>query len=513
LIKRHIIWIVLAAQAVLLGYRLDLLPIWGDERYTLETSARSPGGIVRALRVDVHPPFYYFLVKAWLKLPLPGSPLDRARALSALVALLATLAFYLLWLRPLPFERQILFFSLWVFSPFLLLYARMARSYTLQLLLALIAIRLARDWLRSPADAGKMASYAAAAIALLYTHYLPGLAVVAGTAALGLWRRQWQHAAGVAAIALAYLPWLGTLIQTSSAVMRARPYWVSSNAAVENGVKLAYSFAAFHFGESIPAWAMLPALLVLPGILWSLWEGWRRTKRPPVLFLLIGAIGYLGAASWVTFPFVGARLLFLLPFYYLFLLRGMDVRRWHGAFTYVGLLLIACGGLVSYYHKRDFLNKGYLVDFAAISRDLEQISPSKPALVLLDRQISNAGYYLHPNFPCPVVTLEDDPAFERALLLVHHRRPVLIWYLRYGRDLTPQRLHQGLERHLAASYSIERLGFVPFSRADLKMMQILGLPDRPAHLIEVLILRRRDACCAPTGADAGLPIDRQHGSR
>lgn len=492
-IRRHILWIALAAQALLLGPRLDLLPIWGDERYTIQTATQPPARILQALRVDVHPPLYYFLVKGWLELPLPGAALERARALSALVALLATALFYLLWLKPLPFDRQALFLALWVFSPFLTLYARMARSYTLQLALTLVAIRLARDWLRAPGDRRSMARYVAAEVVLLYTHYLPGVAVAAGAAALGLWRRQWQQLPALAAIGIAYAPWLGTLVQTSASVARARPYEVSSNALVEHALKLLYAFVAFNFGETIPVWAMAAAIALLPFVLWTLWKAWQRTTRPPVLFILVALIGYLGASSWVTFAFVGARLLFLLPFYYLFLLRGLDVRRWPGAVTYAGLVLVACGSLTSYYRKQDFLNKGYLVDFEQIARDLEQGSNQRPKLVLLDSQISNAGYHLHASFPYPVAILQDSNSFEHALAELHHHRPSLVWYLRYGRDLTPGFLHRRLENELSRDFTMERRCFVPFSWADRKAMALLGLADRPTHLIEVLELRSKSS--------------------
>ncbi|HYM12261.1 MAG TPA: hypothetical protein VEU62_16110 [Bryobacterales bacterium] len=490
--KRHLLWIALLAQALLLGFHLDLLPIWGDERYTLETAAQSPPRIIAALQVDVHPPVYYFLVKGWLKLPLPGEPLERARALSAAVALLATLALDLLWLRPLAWETRALFLGLWVFSPFLILYARMARSYTLQLLLTLIAIRMARDWLRDPADRWKMARYVLAAAALLYTHYLPGLAVVAGAAVLGLWRRQWRQLEALALIALAYAPWLSTLVHTSAVVAEARPHWESSNFLIENGMKLAYAFVAFNFGESIPAWGMMAGAALLPLIGWALWKAWERTAHPPVLFLLVAMVGYLGAASWVTFAFVGARLLFLLPFYFLFLLRGLDLRRWHGALTYAGILLVAAGSLSSYYRKQDFLNKGYLVDFEQIARELRQASAGEPNLILLDRQISNAGYALHAErLARPVLILGDGDSFDRALAMLHHHRPALVWYLGYGRDLTPGGLNRHFEAEVSRDYSIERHGFVPFSWADRKAMQWLGQPDRPAYLIEALELHRQ----------------------
>ena len=409
-----------------------------------------------------------------------------------MVALLATLAFCLLWLRERSLEQQALFLGLWVLSPCFILYARMARSYTLQAALALVAIRFAQDWLREPGNRWKMARYVLAAVALLYTHYLPGLGVVAGTALLGLWRRQWRQATALAAITLAYVPWVGTLAQTSDVVAHSSPYRLSANAVVEHALKLGYAFVDFNFGETIPLWAMGLAAALLPAIGWALWKAWQGTAHPPALFFLVAAIGYFGAANWLSFPFVGARLLFLLPFYYLFLLRGLDARRWHGAITYAGLLLIAFGGLSSYYRKQDFLNKGYVVDFDEIAQSLRQSSSGEPALVLLDRRISDAGYYLHgPRFPYRVVILGGSGAFERARIELSHHRPALVWYLRYGRDMTAGALHNRLEDEVARDYTIDRHYFVPFSWLDHKAMQWLGQTDRPTHLIEALELRRK----------------------
>ncbi|MBI3697945.1 MAG: hypothetical protein HY238_24315 [Acidobacteria bacterium] len=489
-IRRHVLWIALLVQALLLGFRLDLLPMWDDERGTLYAAEQTPARIAQIARADVHPPTYYLLLRAWLKLPLPASELARARALSAVLALASTAVLYRLWLRALAFEQRLLFLAWWVFSPWLVLYARIARSYTLQLLVAAVALRLALDFLESPSSRRAMALYVASAAALLYVHYLPGLALVAATALSGLWRRQWRHLAALAAIFLAFLPWLGAFLQTTGLVAETRLYMVTGSVLAETLLKLVYTFVAFHFGETPPPWALALGVALLPALVWAWRNVWRRTGRPPLLFLLVVGVGYTLAAGWVSFPFVGARLLFLLPFYYLFLLRGLDWRRWHGAILYGGLLLISGGGLASYYHKQDFLNKGYLVDFAEIGRLVEEQSRGQRASVLLDRYTSSAGYYLHGAANLhPIEILHDERAIDHALARLRSHHPALVWYLRYSRDLTPGSHHRRLEEELARDFTIRRFYFVPFSAIDRKVMQWLGLGDIPTHLVEVLELR------------------------
>jgi len=486
-VRRHALWIAVAAQALLLSPQLDLLPLWDDERFTLHTAAQQPSRIIRALRVDVHPPLYYFLVHAWLKLPLPGDDLTRVRALSALFALGSTLLFCLLWLRGLAWKHQALFLGLWILSPCVVLYARIARSYTLQLMLAVVAIRLAHDTLRSPRDVSRMAGYIVSAILLLYTHYLPGLALVAATLALGLWRRHWRHILALGLITLAYLPWIGVLGDAAILVGQARPYWLGANWLIESALKISYMFVAFHFGETAPLWGMALGLALIPSIGWALWKAWSSVP-PSSLLLLLAVIGYLIASSWVSFPFVGARLLFLLPFYYVFLVRGFLALRMPGAVSYAVLIVIACGSLVSYYRKQDFLNKGYLVDFQQIGRSIEERSRGQEAFILLDHFSSSAGYYLHgPSFS-HLAIIDNEHARERALEQLRAARPALAWYVHYTR---PTSLHRLVENELSRDYTIQRHGFVPYSRLDRRAMELLGFQDPPAYLVEVLEFRRR----------------------
>src|SRR5262249_10315921 len=145
-----------------------------------------------------------------------------------------------------------------------------------------------------------------------------------------------------------------------------------------------------------------------------------------------------------------ARLIFLLPFYLLFLIRGFDLGRRSDAATYAAVLLVACGGLHSYYHKRDFLNKGYLVDFQEIARIVREESRGQQAFVLLDPYTSSAGYYLHgANFPYDIEIPDDRERLDRSLAHLHRLHPDLLWCVRNSRDLTPDHVYIQLEERLA----------------------------------------------------------------
>ncbi len=95
---RFLLAFCLAIQALLMFWRLDLLPARTDEGHTLEVAPLPPREIARHGAADIHPPVYFWSAHGWLRLPLPGEPLSRLRALSGLFVLLTTLLVRRLWL-------------------------------------------------------------------------------------------------------------------------------------------------------------------------------------------------------------------------------------------------------------------------------------------------------------------------------------------------------------------------------------------------------------------------------
>ena len=179
--KRSLLLPALLVQAALLLPNLGLLPVWGDEQFTLSTIVLPIDRMLEAVGADVHPPLYYLVNHFWLRLPLPGSEIVRVRFLSVMVCLLGTIAAYLIWVRPLKPGLRAWFLALWVLSPFLLLYARMGRSYSMQLLFACLALGYGID----AGSRRNLLLYILWATILLYTHYLPGIAVTVAVSVQG----------------------------------------------------------------------------------------------------------------------------------------------------------------------------------------------------------------------------------------------------------------------------------------------------------------------------------------
>ena len=301
----------LLLQAGLLFYRIDLLPLWGDEQFTLNVIARPWTEIPRALAVDIHPPLYYFLTKAWIALPWPGSPLTQVRALSIGWALLSTVLFCFLWLKDVSRSGRVWFLVLWSLSPALVLYSRMARSYSLQLFLGCLLLWLAVQWTGEPTRKRLLACYTIVATLLLYTHYLPGLAIVGAVNLLLLTRclrhQKWQMLAPLAAsdllLALLYAPWLPYLRAALTRVFTTESHSLVENAAVETALRLAFSFVSFTYGESLSVLGLAAGLLISPLVGWVVWRGARSFPRSAVLLAPAAGIAYLGASAWVSVPF------------------------------------------------------------------------------------------------------------------------------------------------------------------------------------------------------------------
>src|ERR1700730_11062755 len=92
-VRRTYLWLLLCliAQAALLTHRLDLLPMWGDELFTVQVAQQPVGTMIDTVRGDIHPPLYFLLAHCWISLA-PGNVLIQLRLLSVVFALLATIA-------------------------------------------------------------------------------------------------------------------------------------------------------------------------------------------------------------------------------------------------------------------------------------------------------------------------------------------------------------------------------------------------------------------------------------
>jgi hypothetical protein len=475
--------VLVILQCVLYGINLKLLPMWGDETSTVVKAAETSARIVQIAREDIHPPLYFLLAHWWNHIPIGSGPVVRLRALSVLFALLTTVFLDRRWLRNAPQNLRNWFLLFWTCSPCLLLYSRMARYYSMQVFFAAVAIWYLLRWVENANGWKNLAAFVVALTVLLYTHYLPGIAIWAGANLLLVMRLRrggsiWKMwLLPNALVAVLYLPWLVTLSGALGQWRHSQVYSLTGNLWAEQVLKLCYWFYSFTFGEAVPIW-LLPVTLVLAlPCLWLLVSGagLRRDWLWPAFF--VAAVAFLGATRWVSYPFIGARLLFLLPLFLLALAAGVTTKGRLGTALAVFLLAVNLAGLWTYYGARDLLNAGYLLPNQRIAAEIALHSRSEDTVVWIDA-VSFDGttveYYLPKTYRIRWLTTPESVAAARAELKAGTLRH--IWFVRSSHDISPGREFEELESQMRETWSDHTLySYVPFSPTHLAILRVLAL--------------------------------------
>jgi len=484
-----------AIQAAVLFYRLDLLEPWGDEWHTL-TIAPQPLNQIRPLvEGALHPPLYFFLVHFWIQIPWPANLLTRMRALSAVWTLLATIILDRLWLRELDPRARRIFLTLWVLSPCLLLYSRMARSYSMALALALLAIYAASKWLTRPDSPRWLMAYSCAEVALLYTHYLPGLAILAAVFLLFLAKtelspkiRVMTFAVPALVIALLYLPWLTSLFAAIGG-WRAWTTYRVGNLFVDMLVRIAFWFVSFSFGETISAVGIVLGAALTPVLAFALYRGMR--ERPGWMGLVATAsvVGYLGVSKFSAFPFTPARVLFALPFFLILLVKGIDASH-RGALVFAVLLVVYISGDYNYFAKIGYLNKGYCVPYQEMAAVIARDSPPGGAVLIVDEYNSMASPLLYQlGKGVQVISLDDEQSAERELETVRHQ-PGTVWFWRHTHDTSPDNFVSRLEAELAQGRLVRQYDYLPYSMPERWILRLLRGPGQPEYFYRLSEMRQ-----------------------
>ncbi len=478
--RRVAIALVLCLQACLLFCALELLPIWTDELFTLNTVARPIREIIPIVQRDIHPPLYFIALRAWTKMPLPWTGVAALRAFSVMWALLATLFLDLFWTRNWQSLERYLALSLFAFSPCLLVYSRMARSYSMQVALALLALALLQYWMRAPASRRFAVGAAIAMLGLLYTHYVPGIAILAGFVIIG-WRSVGtvRTALFLTAIVAGYFPWLMTLTHAMERwreVSRfSATYSLTGNPVLEQFLKLGFGVVSLTIGESFLALSFL----LVPVIVLLVILGARKPEFPkPVALMLIAAaaVGYFGVSRWVSYAFIPARLLWLLPFLSMAVALGTsDLSR--RSFRNTAILLLALSYFTSdflYFRRENFVNLGYAAPLREIAAMLNREARPEDVILADSYNTDSQALRMYLSGRTPVVTL-DPPGVSTARRLI--RFAPTTWIVRNTRDISPGSISSRLQSEACAGRPERDTLFEPYAPWQKVALRIAGLPQ------------------------------------
>ena len=487
-LRRYPLAAFLPLQAVLCLWNLALLSPWMDEAGTLLMERRSLTELLKFAAADVHPPLYYLFLYAWQRLPLGLDWAVQARALSVVFALLGTVALDLLWGVQFSRRARISLLALWTLSPCLLLYARMCRSYGLQALWAILAAALLVRFL-AEATRWNAVLLTLALCAALYTHYAAGIALIA-TVNLSLWyRRRWRDSFAMdAAIAIGYLPWIWHLSESLRTWgSSAHSYTLTGSGILEVPVKLAYWALSFVMGEAVPDAMLLVGALLIPVAAMLVWSGARRTPEVAWISGVLAAIGFIGVARWVSYPFIPARLLFVLPFFLILVVRGAEVYGRAGRVAIAAMLLLSVCGIGCYFQKAGFRNKEYPVPIGQIAAGILRNSRADDSVILVDSTNSDPAamrYALDGRSLFETGSPEAPAAIDRALADPAIRT---VWFLRNTHDVSPEKWNARFDRELRSRMRATVQVYEPYSVLERYLMH---RPDAPRYFAELIEYRR-----------------------
>jgi hypothetical protein len=482
--RNPLVW-ALPLQAILLFSNLDLLDPWGDEWFTLTTVPQPVSQVVSTVAGNIHPPLYYVLLHYWIQLPWTLSPVASMRAMSAAWALVATLVIYALWLRREAPRFQAMFLALWALSPCLLLHARMARSYTMQLALASLVIYTAPQWAEQPRNWKRLLAYVGSSAALLYTHYLSGLAVAAAVCVTFLIKKRFTLAATqVALLAVLYAPWVPTL----GSVLR-RWNWIGIPWPYEGGnvisdqiVRLAYLFVSFSFGETLSAVSLFLIVALTPVVIYALWRGVGTRPAWLPIVLMVTGIAWIGASRFEQFVFMPNHLLFVLPFFLILILRQMN------RLAFAALLVLYAGADYAYFTRSGFLVKPYAAPYKEMANVIRDRSRGQNAIVAVDP----FGAFSQPLLSrlgdsVPVIVLDDEASGHEVLEAARSGSsgPTAILLWRRTSDVSPGGFVTKLEQDLSVGHEVRHHEFVAYSLPERWARRLLRGPGQPEYYYRV----------------------------
>jgi hypothetical protein len=450
-------WILLTAQ-------LDRRSLWVDEFLTLQMIRGAPQDVIAASMADLHPPLYFLALHAWTG--LAGASDFALRWLS--------IAFGILGLTLLPSIAQRLAGPravapatlLLALSPAYIEFSRMARYYSLVLMLGLLSTQFLLDAIESD-DGKRWLVYGLAGLALFYTFYPAAILLLAHGLVfiLPAFRsraaRHWLVV--VLIVGVAFLPWFGASAARQVTGLAANPGADLARSGLGFGLGIGASFYAFSVSETIFPWRP-EAWIGIISVAGLLVVGLRRTPDPDrwrcagLFAICIGFMSLVTNFVSVGTPFlnVPARGLFALPYYLLVVASGLAyVRSGRGRVILGGALLAVWSiGLFNYFEGQQFLNPIYLTPAKEAAAHVRQnMEPGD--LVISDYDSVFGHYFLRGESTVSHLYTDRVGEIEDALRI---GAPARVWLVTIGRDQT-QRVStaDAVRQALSADYRIANI--------------------------------------------------------
>lgn len=302
------------------------MALWHDEAFSALLTTYSLKEMIYRTGLDVHPPFYYILLKGWVG--FLGDSLFSLRLFSVFFGILAVLAFYCLVKEAFGNRKFALFSSaLLALNSFFIQFVMEARMFVLGIFLVILSSFFLLKAIKSKKWFWWF-FYALFASGGIYTHYYIFFSVISQGIFVIYWilkesgfnfsnwlkNKNFQYGLGAyLLIIFSYFPWLKTFLNQTGQVQES--YWIPPI----NAGSIPATFLKLTTGGGIDAtrfWYILVVFIV--GVVVGLVYALKKLESPIkwLVFLLI-VVPFLGAIafSFKTSIYLDRYFIFVLPFY------------------------------------------------------------------------------------------------------------------------------------------------------------------------------------------------------
>jgi hypothetical protein len=357
----------------------------------------------------------------------------------------------------------------------------MARSYSMVVALASLAIYAAPRWAEQPRNWKRLLAYVGSNAALLYTHYLAGLAVSGAVCVTFLFQKRFKLAATqVALLTILYAPWVPVLASKLGQIGSSYQFESYEGGSIisDQIVRLAYLFVSFSFGETHSTVSILLSVVLAPIVIYSLWRAVGNLPAWLPLVLVATCIAWIGVSTREQFVFMSTHLLFVLPFFLILILRQMN------PLAFATLLVLYAGADYAYFTRSGFLVKPYATPYQEMADVIRERSRGHNDTVA----VSPYGVFLQPLLNrlgdnVRVIFL-DDEASAREVLEASRSGPsassaILLW--RRTNDVSPGAFVTKLELELSVGREVWHREFVAYSLPERWARRLLRGPGQPEY--------------------------------
>lgn len=440
---------LIAAAACLFSFRLDLLSYWGDEVGSILYARNDLIPMIKVLlKEDVHPPLYYFLLHWWMRLFGEGEA--AVRFLSVFPAALSLVVVYKLAKELMNARAALVTVILLAFSPELLLFARMARYYSLAFLFASLSTYLFFKILKG-AGSRYLICYVVVSALLLYTTYTTLSVLIAQNIIflIGFKDQKRMVKSWIAAQFSVFLLYLPCIILFLSMISRMAG---ESHAAAGLGggiagvlMKIFYTFYAFCFGETLFPWRfgiVMPAVFIFIMLICA-----AAMRRDRIILYLVTLIVvplfftifiFSTVKTSMSFIYTPSRTLFALPFFLMLAAAGIDrlQNKWVMALSTAALIAVSLVSISNYFNKKDFIVPAYAAPWREVVKDVAGKAGAGDLAVAeetreIDYYRNNGGYGFR--------FVIDEKEAKNYLL---SNPSAKLFYIKTGRDRQPSGLSE-----------------------------------------------------------------------